>query len=286
MDNNINHISDTALWIAAYRAKETKSSHPVVNDHLAEKLAGEKGFEMVATTPFTQSMAFAMIVRTCAIDRLVEIAVSKGIDTVINLGAGLDTRPYRMNLPADLIWIEVDFKNIIDYKNEILKLDIPCCHVERIAFDLSHDMERKELFKQLGNKAKSALIITEGVIAYLTNEQATKISEDLFSIPTFHYWVKDYSRGKFRKNRGAKALQKKLRNVPIQFHVEEPLSFFSRQGWTISENLLILDEADRIGKKLRLFFPWNLLLIIFPKLIRKLGNKTYGYVMYGRPGFK
>lgn len=283
MENTINHISDTALWIAAYRAQETKSSHPVVKDHLAEKLAGKKGLEMVATTPHTESMAFAMIVRTCAIDRLVEIAVSKGVDTVINLGAGLDTRPYRMNLPPDLIWIEVDFKNVIDHKNEILKSDIPCCNLQRIPFDLSRDIERKELFKQLGNKTKSALVITEGVIGYLTNQQATKLSEDLFSIPTFHYWIQDYSRGKLRKNRGTKALQKsKLQSVPLQFQVEEPLDFFSRQGWIISENLLILDEADRIGKKLPLFFPWNLLLIIFPKFIRKVGNKTYGYVMFGK----
>lgn len=284
MENTINHISDTALWIAAYRAKETQSSHPVIHDHLAEKLAGEKGFEMVATTPHTESMAFAMIVRTCAIDRLVEMAVSKGVDTVINLGAGLDTRPYRMNLPADLTWIEVDFKNIIDYKNEMLKLEIPCCRLQRIPFDLAQDRERKELFKQLGNRATRAVIITEGVIGYLTNQQATRLSEDLFSIPSFHYWVQDYSRGKLRKNRGTKALQKnKLQHVPLQFRVEEPLNFFSRQGWQISENLLILDEADRIGKKLPLFFPWNLLLILFPKLIRKFGNKTYGYVMYGRP---
>ncbi len=284
MENTINHISDTALWIAAYRAKETKSKHPVINDHLAEKLAGEKGFEMVATTPHTKSMAFAMIVRTCAIDRLVEIAVSKGIDTVINLGAGLDTRPYRMNLPAHLNWIEVDFKNIVDYKNEILKPEAPHCHLERIPFDLSKDVERKELFRQLGNTTKSALIITEGVIGYLTNQQATQLSEDLFGISSFHYWIQDYSRGGLRKNRGTKALQKnKLQNVPLQFQVEEPLSFFSRQGWKINENLLILDEADRIGKKLPLFFPWNLLLFTFPKLIRKYGNKTYGYVMYSKP---
>lgn len=284
MENSINHISDTALWIAAYRAIETKSSHPAFKDHLAEKLAGEKGFEMVTTTPHSESMAFAMIVRTCAIDRLVEIAVAKGIDTVINLGAGLDTRPYRINLPADLNWIEVDFKNIIDYKSEILKAEKPRCHLERIAIDLSQDMARKELFAQLGNKTKSALIITEGVIGYLTNQQATNLSEDLFRIPAFHYWIQDYGRGKLRRNRGTKALQKnKLQHVPLQFQVEEPLGFFSRQGWKVCEDLHILDEADRIGKNLPLFFPYNLVLAVFPKLMRRIGNKTYGYVLFCRP---
>lgn len=47
-------------------------------------------------------MAFAMTLRTVAIDRLVQMAIARGVDTVINLGAGLDTRPYRMELPPTL----------------------------------------------------------------------------------------------------------------------------------------------------------------------------------------
>jgi hypothetical protein len=40
-----------------------------------------------------------MIMRTSAIDRLIDEAIKAGIDTVLSLGAGLDTRPCRMRLP-------------------------------------------------------------------------------------------------------------------------------------------------------------------------------------------
>src|SRR5690348_1108371 len=87
----IRHVSDTALWIAAYRAQETESKNPVFRDPYASILAGTQGREIAASMPHTEAMAFAMVVRTSAIDRLVLSAVKEGIDTVINLGAGLDT---------------------------------------------------------------------------------------------------------------------------------------------------------------------------------------------------
>ena len=77
-----------------------------------------------------------MVVRTSAIDRLIYEALQSGIDTVLNLGAGLDTRPYRMNLPADLQWIEVDFPNIVELKNATLVEHRPVCELERVGMDL------------------------------------------------------------------------------------------------------------------------------------------------------
>lgn len=60
-------------------------------------------------------MSWVLTIRTVAIDRLIVMAIENGVDTVINLGAGLDTRPYRMKLPSLLRWIEVDFPHMIDY---------------------------------------------------------------------------------------------------------------------------------------------------------------------------
>src|SRR4051812_6371436 len=134
---NIHHVSDTAHWIAAFRALETDRPDAVFKDHLARKLAGETGFEMVATTPNKEAMGFAMVVRTTAIDKLVESAIAQGVDTVINLGAGLDTRPYRMQLPPHLHWVEVDFPKSIKFKNDLLFSDKPVCRLTRIAADLS-----------------------------------------------------------------------------------------------------------------------------------------------------
>jgi methyltransferase (TIGR00027 family) len=278
-DINIQHVSDTAKWIAAYRALESERPDAVFNDHLARKLAGKEGFKMVLDTPNAEPMAFAIVTRTTAIDRLIHSAIKKGVDTVINLGAGLDTRPYRMQLPNTLRWIEVDFRPTVDYKNVLLKDDQPKCNLTRIANDLSDDNNRQSMFTELGAQTNKALIITEGVVAYLTNESAARLSHDLFSIPTFHYWIMDYSQGPLRKNNMSKKISKKLTNAPWLFDEDKPIEFFARTGWHVDENIYIIDEGDRIGRRVPLKFPYSVARKVFPKMIRELGNKTYGYVM-------
>ena len=71
-------------------------------------LVGERGKKisdsMGNTSRYTE---WSVISRTVIIDRFIEKLIKDGVDAVINLGAGLDARPYRMNLPENLQWIEV-----------------------------------------------------------------------------------------------------------------------------------------------------------------------------------
>jgi methyltransferase (TIGR00027 family) len=278
--STIHNVTDTALWIAAYRAQETERSDASFHDNLAKKLAGERGFEMIADTPHTEAMAFAMVVRTVAIDRLILSAIARGADTVLNLGAGLDTRPYRMQLPADLKWIEADFQSTIEYKNEQLANDRPVCNLQRIAVDLSKEEERKNLFEEINLQSSNVLVITEGVIAYVSNEDAATLSKHIFATPAFRYWIMEYAQGRMRKRRDVKDLKKKLIYAPLKFDHDKPIDFFQAHGWKICENRFILDEADSIGKKLPISFPWNILMQLFPKQLRKIGNETYGYCIF------
>jgi methyltransferase (TIGR00027 family) len=276
----INDVTDTALWIAAYRAQETERTDAVFRDWLAARLAGARGYHMAATMPHTKAMAFAMVVRTAAIDRLVTAAISQGIDTVINLGAGLDTRPYRMNLPVSLRWIEVDFPATIQYKNEKLAGEGPVCRLERIAMDLANESQREMLFCQLGDETRSALVITEGLIPYLTNAEAALLSRNLHAIPSFKYWIQDYNQGRMGRNRQTQDISKKHEKTQRLFTEPDPVRFFGEHGWKVCEDLHILDEADRIGRRFPTMFPWRLLLSLLPRSLRQLGNNAYGYVMF------
>ena len=49
---------------------------------------------------------------------------------VVNLAAGLDARPYRMDLPRALQWIEVDLPGILDHKEELLRDEKPVCQLD------------------------------------------------------------------------------------------------------------------------------------------------------------
>src|SRR5204862_188320 len=79
-------------------------------DPYARKLAGERGERIVASMRRGRAWAWPMIVRTAVLDELILRAIERdGVDTVLNLAAGLDTRPYRLPLPPALRWIEADF---------------------------------------------------------------------------------------------------------------------------------------------------------------------------------
>src|ERR1700761_2564405 len=97
----IHDISDTARWVAVYRARESARPDAVFRDPFAERLAGDRGKQIAAAIPFAAKNSWPFGARTWLIDRLVSEQVANGgIELVINLAAGLDARPYRMtNLP-------------------------------------------------------------------------------------------------------------------------------------------------------------------------------------------
>ena len=232
--------------------------------------------------PYPKVMAWALVVRTVAIDELIKDAINLGIDTVVNLGAGLDTRPYRMELPSDLRWIELDFPHLIAYKTEKLAKERPVCQLESIAVDLSDIPARQEIFRRIGEEARKALILTEGVIAYLSGSDSALLSQDLFAVPSFRFWIQDYYQGGTKRWSPPK-MRRRLKESPFRFEVQEWLEFFKAQGWTILENRLASEEAERIKRPFPFLFPWSLIMFALPKRIQEKWRRSSGYVMYQKP---
>src|ERR1700730_188222 len=109
----VSHVSDTALWVAMYRAMETDRPDAIFRDPYARRLAGAKGETILATMPQARRQAWAMIVRTKVFDEIITRLVGEcGVDSVLNLAAGLDTRPFRLSLPPGLRWTDADFSDI------------------------------------------------------------------------------------------------------------------------------------------------------------------------------
>src|SRR5271165_3563541 len=122
------HVSDTALMVAACRASETERPDGLTQDPFAARLAGERGFAILRQVPNFDLMCFGMGVRTRFLDELVLGTIAEqNIGTVLNLGAGLDTRPWRLALPAGLRWIEADLAPMVDYKAKIMTGERPNC---------------------------------------------------------------------------------------------------------------------------------------------------------------
>lgn len=244
----IRNISDTARWVAVYRARETERPDAIFRDPFARRLAGERGEQIAQSMPLGRDNDWSMITRTYLGDQIINEQVQQGIDMVVNLAAGLDSRPYRMPLPASLRWIEVDLDGILTYKEEILREEKPVCALERIRLDLANVVARRELFVQLGRKAKKALVITEGLMIYLTAEAAGELAKDLAAVPAFRRWQLDIaSPGLLRmlKKRMARELTEA---APFKFAPEEGPAFFERFGWKPVEVHSLLKNAARLKR--------------------------------------
>src|SRR5438552_1547980 len=159
----IEHISDTARWVAYYRAMETARPDAIFRDPFAERLAGPEGRQITETMKRGRDMAWAMVARTVSFDDVILDAIhGKGVDLVVNLAAGLDARPWRLDLPPNLRWADVDLPGILDYKLEVMASEQPKCRYEAIRVDLTDPARRDALLSQLAASAKKALVVAEG----------------------------------------------------------------------------------------------------------------------------
>jgi methyltransferase (TIGR00027 family) len=244
----IRNVSDTARWVAFYRAQETERPDAIFRDPFARRLAGERGEQIAKAMPLGRDNSWSMITRTYLIDALVRQQVADGVDTVINLAAGLDSRPYRMQLPPNLHWIEVDLPEILAYKEEILRNENPVCRLERIRLDLSDQVSRRQLFARLNDRAANALVITEGLLIYLTTADVESLAKDLAALSAFHGWILDIaSPGLLRML--AKTMHTQLaQNAPFKFAPPEGPNFFVRYGWKPEVVHSLIKTAARLNR--------------------------------------
>src|SRR5271155_4301018 len=178
-NSSVRNISDTARWVAYFRARETQRPDALFRDPYAERLAGEHGFRLANTLPDGNKHEWAWVARTYLFDQFLSRTIQEGADLVVNLAAGLDARPYRMNLPSTLQWVEVDFPEIISYKKEILDGEKPGCNLERIALDLADLEARRRLFAELDRQAKKIVVVSEGLLIYFTADAVGLLAGDL-----------------------------------------------------------------------------------------------------------
>lgn len=246
----IRDISDTARWTAAFRARETERPDALFRDPLARKLAGERGEQIIDAVKFGTKHTWSWVTRTVVFDRMIQAELDAGADIVVNLAAGLDARPYRMNVKPDVQWIEVDLPPITEYKEDVLEDDKPKCKLRRVKMDLADRAARKALFAEL--KAKRSLVISEGLLIYLTEEEAGELAQDLAE--HFDRWTFDITSPALLK-----LLSKEMgpflqqANAPLKFASATGPHFFDRFGWRVIDVQSILHNASKIGR-----LPWTM----------------------------
>jgi len=176
--------------VAACRAIETARPDGLVRDPFAERLAGARGMSIARARPRLELLCFGVGIRSRFLDELVLGAIAaREVATVLSLGSGLDARPWRLDLPASLRWIEVDFPAILEYKAGVMEAEKPRCHLEHVAADLSDPGARNAVFARAGDAP--ALMITEGLLQYLPAETVEALAVEPIRTSGIRYWLLD-----------------------------------------------------------------------------------------------
>lgn len=109
------------------RARDSLLPRPFLGDALAADVLRETGYDL-ATFPTLRSTdgdqrtkVFDIAVRAKRLDEAVRRFVAEHPDAVVlDLGAGLDTRVFRVDPPATVDWYDIDFPEIIRLREQVV----------------------------------------------------------------------------------------------------------------------------------------------------------------------
>ena len=180
--------SKTCLYVAAGRALGAREPDESIRnpDYLAERLLGPEELALVADQPVVKALDqdFAsvrenpeamgsmvmMIIRTRFIEERFEHAIRDGVSQVVILGAGFDTRAYRLvELLKAAHVFEVDQPSTQEYKKRRVReagIEVPS-NLTYVPVDFRHDKLGDVLAAAGYDSSQRTFFIWEGVTMYL-----------------------------------------------------------------------------------------------------------------------
>ncbi len=276
----ISNVSDTARWVAVYRAWESARADALFRDPYADLLAGERGRAIAKLMPKQARSGWPIIARTRLIDDLVQAAIAQGCDCVLNLAAGLDARPYRLELPQSLRWVEADLPALVEEKERVLADAKPRCQLSRIRVDLADAGARAAVLRDVLGSSHSALVIAEGLLLYLEESEVGSLAVDLFAQAGVRWWVLDLASPELLEML-QKTMGQHLASAPMKFAPPNGVAYFEALDWSVTQVHSIFHAARRFRR-----LPWFLrIFALLPEADpRKLGRSRWsGVVQLERP---
>ncbi|WP_433655949.1 SAM-dependent methyltransferase [Nocardia sp. CA-128927] len=188
-------VAMTAIGVAVVRVLESDRPDRLYDDPLAQVFvdAAKRGF--VETEDggerWAKLEALADVFyegRTLSVrlvDDQVTEAVEQGCRQVVVLGAGLDTRAFRLGLPPDIRFFELDLPELFAFKEPILTSvqAVPTCDRRVVGIDLRADWA--EALRVNGFRPDLPTHwVDEGVLGYLSRAEALRVAETLTELST------------------------------------------------------------------------------------------------------
>lgn len=167
--HQVDSVGITGLWVAGLRALETARPDAVFTDPYALDLCGPEIDKARQVTGAAQGYNLnALLLRTCMGDAVLTDAAARGIRQTVILGAGMDTRAYRLPLPPDLTVWEIDRAAPLTYKQEVLAAKNATTRCRRIPVTADVSEPWDQALAQNGFDPRlRTLWMVEGLLLYL-----------------------------------------------------------------------------------------------------------------------
>ena len=267
--------------MAYARALEAERPDALFQDSLSRRLAGEAGEGIACAIGDAELIARGIAVRTAVMDELILQKVKRDeVDLILNLAAGLDTRPWRLALPSILRWVDVDLPAILKYKTSVIGPERSACKYESLDADITDSTARARVFEHCGG-ARRVLVVTEGLLVYLTPAQVAALAQDLHRQSSFMWWLTDLT--------GPRALEMLrrvwgpvLRGAAFQFGPIDSAEFFRQLGW---RELLFRSsqvEARRLHRATSATLLSRLMLLFSTAALREEFRRLSGVALLAR----
>jgi methyltransferase (TIGR00027 family) len=243
------------LVLAANRALETELQHPLYTDPFARQLAGGAGWSALSAMRQASWPGYTLgpdpyltILTKFFDDALLRVVSESAITQVVILGAGMDTRAYRLGWPCTVTVFEVDRPDVFEHKNAVLdRLGARAAAVRRtVRADLARDWSRALVRAGFDPDRKSAFLMER--VQYWEPEVVVRVFDQIRALSSPGSWI------------GLAALTeetllshfmtpflRKLESIglpPWRFGIDDPDSWLASRGWATESVVVGAPEAS------------------------------------------
>ena len=174
---------------------------------------------------------------------------------LVVLGAGMDTRAFRLPWPEEFRFWEVDTPQLFALKETRLQSADLRLNCERIVVeaDLASGNWVESLLDKGFKKSRATVWLAEGLFQYLTAVDVDQILEGAASVssPGSRFGAEIISAEFLRRRSNQRALQRrKDRGTPWTFGTDDPEELFRPHGWSVVGKVGALQAATALGRRL------------------------------------
>jgi O-methyltransferase involved in polyketide biosynthesis len=153
-------IEESLFLTLCGRTLDNRSPHPILADTLAGEIIGKLDYD-VGRFHLSASPILNIALRAKKLDQVARTFITRHPNAVgLDLGAGLDTRAFRINPPPTVDWYDVDFPEVIAARHQLLP---DRANTHAVGADLTDPTWLDAI-----PTGRSAVIVADGLLAFLT----------------------------------------------------------------------------------------------------------------------